>query len=301
MTVIDWLLDSDPSIRWQVMRDLLDAPADEVARERARVAREGWGARFLAAQRPDGTWGGGANFPEWTGTKPTLAVLRLLGPDPSDPAVQGAIDLVRQHVRWEYDDLPFFDGEVEPCINGSTVAIGDYFGQDVQGIVDRLLGEQMADGGWNCEQENGSRRGSFDTTINVLEGLLEHERVHGPSADITAARERGHEYLLERRLFRRLSTGEVIEPAYTRLFFPTRWHYDILRGLHYFRDAGVTPDERMTEGLDLLESKRDTEGRFPIEFTYPGEVHFEMDEGDGKPSRWTTLRALRVLRWAGSA
>jgi hypothetical protein len=299
MTALDWLLDSDPSIRWQVMRDLLDAPPDEVAAERAKVATEGWGARFLDAQRADGSWGGGGNFPEWTGTKPTLAVLRLLGPVPTDPRVRGAIDLVRERVRWEYDDLPFFDGEVEPCINGSTVAIGSYFGQDVQGIVDRLLGEQMTDGGWNCEQENGSTRGSFDTTINVLEGLLEHERATGATADVTAARLRGQEYLLERRLLRRLFTGEVINPAYTRLFFPTRWHYDVLRGLDYLRGAGVVPDERVDEAIELIRSKRDADGRFPIEFTYPGEVHFEMEDGDGKPSRWSTLRAMRVLRWYG--
>lgn len=298
MTVEDWLLDSDPSIRWQVLRDLLDAPADEVAAERARVANEGWGAQFLDAQREDGTWGGGANFPEWTGTKPTLAVLRLLGPLPTDPRVRHAIDLVREHVRWEYDDLRFFDGEVEPCINGSTVAIGAYFGQDVQGIVDRLLTEQMADGGWNCEQENGSTRGSFDTTINVLEGLLEHERAAGGDADVTAAQLRGQEYLLERGLLRRLSTGEVIDPAYTRLFFPTRWHYNVLRGLDHLRNASAVPDQRVDEAIELLRSKRDADGRFPLEFTYPGEVHVQMEAGDGQPSRWNTLRAMRVLRWS---
>ncbi len=298
MTVEDWLLDSDPSIRWQVLRDVLDAPADEVAAERARVANEGWGAQFLDVQREDGTWGGGANFPEWTGTKPTLDVLRLLGPLPTDPRVRHAIDLVREHVRWEYDDLRFFDGEVEPCINGSTVAIGAYFGQDVQGIVDLLLTEQMADGGWNCEQENGSTRGSFDTTINVLEGLLAFEQATGPSDEITAARRRGEAYLLDRRLLRRLSTGEVITPMYTKLFFPTRWHYDVLRGLHYLRDAGVEPDERVDEAVELLRSKRDSDGRFPLEFTYPGKVHVQMEAGDGQPSRWNTLRAMRVLRWS---
>jgi hypothetical protein len=297
--VIDWLLEGDPSIRWQVLRDLLDAPDDQVRAERERVAGEGWGAALLDAQRPDGTWGGGANFPEWTGTKPTLAVLRLLGPIPTDPRVQEAIARVRANVRWEYDDLPFFDGEVEPCINGSTVAIATYFGQDVTPIVERLLTEQMADGGWNCEQENGSIRGSFDTTINVLEGLLEYERAHGARADITAARERGQEYLLERRLLRRLSTGEVIEPAYRHFFFPTRWHYDVLRGLGYFREAGVALDERMTEALDLVEERRGPDGRWVMEHEYPGETHFPLDEGVGRPSRWITLRALRVLRWAG--
>jgi hypothetical protein len=297
LTSPDWLLDSDPSIRWQVMRDLTDEPADVVAAERAKVANEGWGARLLDLQGADGYWDSGANFPEWTGTKPTLVVLRQLGPIPTDQRVQRAIELVRQNVRWEYDELPFFAGEVEPCINGATVAIGAYFGQDVQGIVDRLLTEQMADGGWNCEQENGSTRGSFDTTINVLEGLLEHERATGGSPDVTAARRRGEEYLLERNLLRRKSTGEVINPMYKYLFFPTRWHYDILRGLDYFRDAGAEPDARMTEAIELLESKRDADGRFPLEYTYPGEVHFEIDDGEGEPSRWNTLRALRVLRW----
>jgi hypothetical protein len=297
MTVTDWLLDSDPSIRWQVMRDLLDESADVVAAERARVAHDGWGAQFLALQPPDGVWGGGANFPEWTGTKPTLVVLRILGPDPADPAVRRAVELVHQNCKWEYDDLPFFDGEVEPCINGGTVAIGAYFGQDVQGIVDRLLTEQMADGGWNCEQENGSVRGSFDSTINVLEGLLEFERATGGSSDVAAARRRGQEYLLDRRLLRRLSTGEVINPMYKYLFFPTRWHYDILRGLDYLRDADVVPDERVDEAIELLRSKRDADGRWPLEYTYPGDVFFEIEDGEGKPSRWNTLRAMRVLRW----
>jgi hypothetical protein len=155
----------------------------------------------------------------------------------------------------------------------------------------------MADGGWNCEQENGSTRGSFDTTINVLEGLLAHERATGRSTEVAAARRRGHDYLLDRNLLRRLSTGELIDPAYTRLFFPTRWHYDVLRGLDYLRNADVVPDERMDEAIELLRSKRDADGRWPIEFTYPGEVHFEMEDGDGKPSRWSTLRAMRVLRW----
>jgi len=297
MTVIDWLLDSDPAIRWQVMRDLLDVPADEIAAERALVASEGWGARFLDAQREDGTWGGGANFPEWTGTKPTLAVLRLLGPVATDTRVSHAIDLVREHVRWEYDDLPFFDGEVEPCINGSTVGIGAAFGQDVSGIVDRLLTEPMADGGWNCEQENGSIRGSADSTINVLEGLLAYERATGASPEVTAARRGGEAFLLDRRLLRRLSTGELMDEDFTRLHFPTRWHYDVLRALDYLRDAGIQPDERVDEAIELVRSKRDTEGRWPLEASYSGEVFFEMEDGDGRPSRWTTLLAMRVLRW----
>jgi hypothetical protein len=192
---------------------------------------------------------------------------------------------------------PLFAGEVEPCINGRVLAIGAYFGQDVQGIVDRLLGEQMADGGWNCEQENGSTRGSFHTTICVLEGLLEHEGVTGGTTATTAARERGQEYLLERRMLRRLSTGEVIDPAWTQLSFPTGYHYDVLRGLDYLRAAEAKPDNRVAEAAALIEAKRDDEGRWPLDRRHADDLDFEMEESEGRPSRWITLRALRVLRW----
>ncbi len=300
MTVLEWLLDADPSIRWQVMRDLTDEPAEVVAAERAKVATEGWGAQLLALQAADGQWGGGTYFPEWTSTTNTLALLRCMGLDPASDQARRAVALVAENARWEYDNLRFFDGEVEPCINGQAVAIGAYFGQDVKGIVDRLLNDQMADGGWNCEQERGSVRGSFDSSINVLEGLLEYERAVGPDPAVTAARLRGQEYILDRRLFRRLSTGEVIEPntgVWLRFAFPGRWHYDVLRGLDYLRAADVTPDERVTEAIELLRGKREADGRWLLELTYPGAVHFEMEAEDG-PSRWNTLRAMRVLRWA---
>jgi len=302
MSVIDWLFDADPSIRWQVMRDLLDAPTDEVAAERAKVATEGWGARLLALQRDDGYWAGErAYFPAFTSTHSTLLLLRELGLEPQSPEARRAVSLVRERdVRFEYDDLPYFGGEVEPCINSSVVAIGSYFGVDVRPIVDRLLGEQMADGGWNCEQERGSTRGSFDTTIHVLEGLLAYEQAVRVSLEVADARRRGEAYLLERRLLRRLSTAEVIQPRYKVLFSPTpRYLYDILRGLDYLRAAGIEPDERMTEAIELLESKRDGEGRWPVEYAYDGEHHFEMDDAEGLSSRWNTLRALRVLRWWG--
>jgi hypothetical protein len=304
MNVIDWLLDSDPAIRWQVLRDLTDASADEVAAERARVATEGWGAQLLSAQRADGTWGGGAYAPEWTSTTSTLQFLRHFGVDPKDDPVQRAIQLVRANVTWEYDDLPYFDGEVEPCINGQAVAIGSYFGQDVQVIVDRLLTEQMADGGWNCEQEperGGSTRGSFDSTINVLEGLLEYERATGAKPDVAAARERGHEYLLERRLLRRLSDGEIGDRKWLYFAFPTGWHYNALRALDYLRDARIPPDERVNEALELVESKRDADGRWPLDLALHDELPIDLGEAVGEPSRWNTLHALRVLRWAGRA
>ena len=308
--VIRWLLDSDPAIRWQVMRDLTDAPADEVAATRARVATEGAGAQLLALQAADGRWGGAAWNRGWNSTMHVLLLLRDMGLDPASDQARRAVGLVRDRVTWQgwaaYDGNPFFAGEVEPCINGQVGAIGAYFGQDVQGIIDRLLAEQLPDGGWNCEAANGSTRSSFNTTICVLEALLEHERAVGTSPEVTGARLRGQEYLLERRLFRRRSTGEVIErdrkgdAAWTRFAFPTWWHYDVLRGLEYLRRADVVPDERVAEAIDLVASKRDGDGRWPLETRYPGQRPIEIDEGEGRPSRWITLRALRVLNWFGA-
>jgi hypothetical protein len=296
---IDWLLDSDPAIRWQVMRDLLDEPHEAIANERARVATEGWGARLLALQDPTtGLWAGGTFAPLFTSTFFTLKLLHDLGVDPAADQVRAAIPLVRD-ARWDYDrSMRFFEGEVEPCINGRVLTIGAYFGEDVSAVVDRLLGEQMEDGGWNCEQENGSVRGSFDTTISVLEGLLDFERATGGSPAVAAARQRGEEYLLDRHLFRRRSTGEVIKPRYLQFSFPTYWFYDVLRGLDYLQDAGVEPDPRMDEAVELVRSKPDPAGRWPLENVHrEGVVHFEMEAGEGEPSRWNTLRALRVLRW----
>lgn len=314
--VVAWLLDSDPAIRWQVLRDLTGAPAEEVAAERARVATEGAGAALLALQAPDGRWGGAAWSRGWTSTMHVLMLLRDLGLDPASDQARRAIGLVRDRVTWqgsgppECDHQPFFAGEVEPCINGQVAAVGAYFGEDVRGIVDRLLGEQLADGGWNCEAANGSTRSSFNTTICVLEALLAHERRAGRSAAVTAARQRGEEYLLERRLFRRRSTGAVIDhdrkvgpagahghPAWTRLAFPTWWHHDVLRGLDHLRRAGVAPDARVGEAIELVAAKRDADGRWPLEVRYPGDMPVEIDDGEGRPSRWITLRALRVLDW----
>jgi hypothetical protein len=311
----DWLLDSDPALRWQVLRDLTSAAPEEVAAERARVATEGWGARLLALRDEDGQWAGGACFPAnfrgdfsqgqpWTSTFPTLTLLRDLGVDPNAPQVREAIALVAENCRWEHAGQRFFDGEVEPCINGRTVAIGAYFGVRVEDIVARLLGEQLEDGGWNCETENGSVRSSFHTTFCVLDGLLEYERATGESAvssAAVAARRRGQEYLLERTLLRRLSTGEVVEEDWLRFSFPTWWHYDVLRALDYFREAfratGEAPDPRLAEAVALVRSKQQPDGTWLLENTHPGAVHFSMEDGDGRPSRWNTLRALRVLNW----
>ena len=303
-SVIGWLLDSDPSIRWQTMRDLTDAPDEEVAAERAKVATEGWGAQLLAGQEAGGYWGAGTSNPEWVSLR-ALLLLRHMGLHPTSEAARRAVARVRDNVTWQgvlpqdaaWHGKPLFAGEVEPCINGRVVTVGSYFGEDVQGIVDRLLGEQMSDGGWNCEQERGSTRGSFHTTICVLEGLLEHERATGGSPAVRAAREWGQEYLLERRMLRRLSTGDVINPAWTRFSFPTGYRYDVLRGLEYLSRAGITPDARMAEAIDLVASKRDASGRWPLENVHPDQLDAEPGAAEGRPSRWNTLRALRVLDW----
>jgi len=288
----------------KVGQDLTDAPAEEVAAERAKVATEGWGVQLLTGQGADGYWGAGTSNPEWVSLR-TLLLLRDMGLDPTSEEARHAVARVRDNVTWQgvlpqdaaWHGKPLFAGEVEPCINGRVVTVGAYFGQDVQGIVELLLGEQMADGGWNCEQERGSTRGSFHTSICVLEGLREHERATGGSPAVTAARERGQEFLLERRMLHRLSTGEVIDPAWTQFSFPTGYHYDVLRGLEYLRSAGIMPDERMAEAINLVASKRDADGRWALENVHPDELDAEPGVAEGRPSRWNTLRALRVLDW----
>ena len=308
-SVIPWLLDSDPSIRWQVMQDLIDAPPKDVAAERARVASEGAGATLLGLQGTDGRWAGAAWNRGWNSTMHVLMLLRDMGLDPASDQARSAVDLVRDRVTWkgcapkQCDGNAFFEGEVEPCINGQVGAAGAYFGQDVRGIVDRLLREQLPDGGWNCEAPERSTRSSFNTTICVLEALLEHERAGSGTPAVSEARLRGQEYLLERRLLRRRSTGQVIERdrkgngSWARFAFPTWWHYDVLRGLEYLRSAGVTPEGRMAEAIELVASKRDADGRWLLGTRYPGVMPIETDEGEGRPSRWNTLRAWRVLRW----
>jgi hypothetical protein len=296
---IDWLLDSDPSLRWQVMRDLTDTPADVVATERARVASDGWGAQLLDLQRTDGNWGDGNALPFWWTNMYSLVFLRDLGVDPANPRVRAAIDRVNAHVNFgpEFGNSAFFHGEVEPCINGRVVALGAYFGERRDALVDRLLSEQLADGGWNCEAERGSVRSSFHTTLCVLEGLLAFEYAFGATQALTNARLRGQEYLLERRLLRRLSTGDIINQAWTRLAFPPLWHYDVLRALDYFRSAKVQGDARIDEALALVMRRRQPDGRWLLDVRHRDTLQTEMAGEVGQPNRWVTLRAVRVLRW----
>jgi hypothetical protein len=281
------------------MRDLTDTPAEIVAAERSRVASEGWGPRLLDQQRPDGQWGDGVATPFWWSNLYTLLFLRDLGLDPTSARARTAIDRVRSHVTWGpgFGDSPFFAGEVEPCINGRVVALAAYFGEPSDRLVDRLLSEQLADGGWNCEAERGSVRSSFHTTICVLEGLLAFEQAFGAASAVTDARRRAHEYLLERRLLRRLSTGEIIEPAWTEFAFPTLWHYDVLRALDYLRAAGVQPDARVEEAVATVLDRRQGDGRWLLDVRHRNTLHEELAGTVGAPNRWMTLRALRVLDW----
>jgi hypothetical protein len=315
--VLEWLLDpdrSDPSIRWQVLRDLLGAPEDTWRAERARVETEGFGARLLAHQDEDGLWAGGAHFPAdyvwggdepgqpWTSTSHALAQLREFGLDPASERARWTVEAIGRNARWEHDDQPYWEGEVEPCINGAAVANGAYFGVDVSGIVERLLAERLDDGGWNCEAERGSVRSSFDTTINVVEGLLQYELAFGASDELVGARRSGEEYLLARSLFRRLSTGEPADERYLALLNPSRWHHHVLRGLEHLRHAADTTgqalDPRLEEAIDHVRSRQLEDGRWPVDWNPTGRTWFDLDDGDGQPSRFVTLRALRVLdRW----
>lgn len=292
--VARWLLDGDPAIRWQTMRDLTSEPAEVVARERSRVASEGWGRALLDRQAPQGWWN--SNDRGWMITMDALALLREMGLDPSSDEARRAVARVKANLRWEsLGNRPYFDGETEACINGAILAFGSYFGERCDRIVDRLLGEQPADGGWNCEAPP-STRSSFNSTIRVLEGLLEHERAWGSSTAVSDARRKAHEYLLERHMFRRLSTGEVVQADWTLFTFPTSWRYDVLRGLDYLQGAAVKPDERVAEAVGIVEGRRREDGRWLMDHLHADRLGFLLEE-TGKESRWNTLRALRVLRW----
>ena len=299
MDAIDWLLDSDPAIRWQAMRDLGDALPDVVAAERARVAREGLGADILACQGLDGAWHR-PDAPDWLPTLFTAQLLRSTGVDPADPLVASAMERLQSGFRWheEFGAKPFFDGEVEPCINGGALAAGAYFGWPSEDLARRLLAEQLGDGGWNCEAPK-STRSSYHTTICVLEGLLEYERAAGSSPETAHARRRGEEYLLERHLFRRRSTGEIASPDFLTFAYPPRYEYDVLRALDYFRAAGVEPEARMSDGLQAVTARRQADGRWLLDRVHGEALALPVPFGEfaGGPSRWNTLRALRVLRW----
>ncbi|MFJ3957234.1 hypothetical protein [Arthrobacter sp. NPDC090010] len=309
-----WLLEGDPSLRWQVMRDLLDVPEDAWRAERLRVASDGDGARLLALAGQDGQWAGGSFVPEgftpelwrqegqpWTATTYCLTQLREFGLDPGMPRIREIVRLVGENSRWDHEGQRYWDGEVDTCINARTLADGSYFGLELTELTAWMLREQQPDGGWNCERENGSVRSSFDTTINAVEALLEVERSGQGGDEVSAARAAGEEYLLERSLLRRLSTGELVDREYLDLSYPRRWRYDVLRAADHLRSAAVrdgkAPDLRMQEAVEHIRSRRQEDGRWLLDSELRGRVWFTLDDGVGLPSRWVTLKALRVLKW----
>lgn len=304
----EWLLDSDPALRWQIERDLLDRPEWEATR--SRVSVEGIGARLLALQDDSGQWAGGAFFPAdfadsedesqpWTATTWTLNSLREWGIDAD--VLRGTAELLAENSRWEYDDMPYWGGEVDCCINGWTVANGAWLGVQMGGLVEWFVEHQMADGGWNCEWVDGSFRSSFHSTLNSLKGLLAFEVATGGSPAVREARRRGEDYLLCRSLFRRLSTGEPVAPWVFRFRSPARWAYSVLNAADYFRAAalhdGTDPDPRMADAIEVIRTARQADGTWLQQEPLPGRVWFDVDVPDGEPSKWLTLSGSRVLAW----
>ena len=299
---IKWLLDSDPAIRWQVMRDLTGEAPSAIAAERARVATEGWGAQLLAAQSPGGSWGSGPNWDLITLN--SLVALKDLGLDPASKQSLKMIDRIDKRLVFKWlNNRPYFHGETEPCINGRILGLGAYFKEPNDALAKQLLAEQLEDGGWNCEawpflspKHPPSQRSSFHTTICVLEGLLEYERAGRKSAVVTKSRKRAENYILERRMFRSLRAGKVIDNRWLRFSFPAFWHYDVLRGLDYLRNAGIKPDSRVSEAIKIVIERRHQNGRWPLNLLHPEHIPLKMETDVGSASRWNTLRALRVLR-----
>ncbi len=307
MDTVTWLLDSDPALRWQAMRDLTDVSPAVIEMERKRVSTEGLGAEILSRQQPNGLWRRD-EAPAWLTTLFTMQLLRATGIDPAEPAMEAAVARLDAGLRWNcqggcWDLRPpetggntFFEGEVEPCINGGVLALGAYFGRPVESLARRLIAEQLDDGGWNCEAPK-STRSSFHTTICVLEGLLEYERAVGSAPEIAAARRRGEEYLLQRSLYRRLSTGKIANPEFLEFAFPARYHYDVLRALDYFRNSHDQSDARTRDAAHIVGSRQQADGRWLLDRAYDEALALPFGESVGGPSRWNTLRALRVLRW----
>ncbi len=316
-TLIAWLLDSDPALRWQVERDLVGEPPKVWEATRARIATEGFGARLLALQDADGQWAGGAFFPAdfdfqapeaaeragqpWTATTWTLNSLREWGLDPAVLRERRTAELLAENSRWEYENLPYWSGEVDCCINAWTVANGVWLGADIAGIVDWFVEHQLSDGGWNCEWVEGSTRSSFHSTLNSLKGLLAYDAATGGMDATLAARRFGQEYMLERGLFRRLSTGEPVAPWVDRFAYPFRWVYNVLDAAEYFRQAslvdGMKPDPRMADAIELIRAARQPDDTWLQAGRHPGRVWFEVDAPAGEPSKWLTLLGTRVLAW----
>jgi len=317
--LIDWMLDSDPALRWRVQRDLEGAPPAVWQATRARVATEGFGARLLALQDADGQWAGGAYFPQdfdfdgpeaavdagqpYLATTWSLNALRDWGVDAA--VLAGTAELLAANSRWEYDDLPYWGGEVDCCINAFTLANGGWLGVDVSGLAHWFIEHSLADGGWNCEWVDGSTRSSFHSTLNSLKGLLYYESAVGGSDELRAARHGGEEYLLQRRLLHTLTTNEPIGPWAYRFAYPFRWFYSVLSAADHFRAAalydGTAPDPRLAEAMEVIRTARRPDGTWLQARRHPGRVWFEVDVPAGEPSKWLTFYGTRVLEWWDAA
>jgi hypothetical protein len=303
--MLDWLLSGDASIRFQASRDLAGEKEEGLAALRSRIASAGWGARLLAARRPDGHWGRGYYQPKWTSTHYSLQDLRRLEAPPSNGEARSSIAMLLAETEGPdggvyYSPMMIRTGRPsDVCINGMVLDFASYFrvlAARLRALVDLLLATRMGDSGWNCEAYRGASHSSFHTTISVLEGLAEFSRSEPAyrSGEIAEAVSSGAEFLLKHRLYKSHRSGEIFDRKMTMLSYPFRWRYDILRALDWFRYAGRPYDPRMDEALELLRSKKRKDGTWPLQCRHPGVTHFEMEETGG-PSRWNTLRALRVL------
>jgi hypothetical protein len=284
-----WLLDGDPAVRWRVLRDLTGASERSVARERARIASEGWGARLLAAQDPDGGWGGGVYSPKWTSTTYTLMHLMWLGlPRRHPAALRGCQRLWEWQAGWR---VP------ETCIVGILIHLTSAHGYDaarLDAMVEYLLDQQLTDGGWNCAtRDDKGKHSSFHTSILALEALDAYTRLGG-RVSATAALRRGREFFLAHRLYQSHRTGAVAIRGSTRFPAFPEWHFDVLRGLELFAQSDQR-DERLRDAIDIVRDARRKDGRWPTYSAYPGRQWFQLEPPG--PSRWNTARALRVLRW----
>ena len=298
--VIQWLLQGDLAIRWQAQQDLLGAAEAVVQAERQQVSTTGWGARLLSYQEPSGLWGGGLYGPKWISTTYTMLLLRRLGFDPGNSQAQQACRILLDKGFYADDGINFFRSfkHSETCVTGMVLSILAYFDfQDerLASLVEHLLNQQMADGGWNCESYKGATHSSFHTTISVLEGLREYEK-RRPEPGLTDSQNRAVEFLLIHRLFRSHRTGEVVDARMTRFSFPPRWRYDVMRVLDYFQERNIPSDPRMADAIDLLKKKQRPDGTWLLQNRHPGRTFFEMEKVR-RSSRWNTLRALRILQW----
>ena len=302
-SVIQWLLDGDPAVVWQVQRDLFDEPVKIYQNSQKRVATEGWGAQFLGLQDSEGTWAQGLYGPKWQSTTYTMLTLRRLGLPSDNPQAQRGCQVLLDGGFMPDDGINYIRNpniqHSETCITGMVLSVLAHFrypDERLHAIANHLLGQQMADGGWNCESYNGATHSSFHTTISVLEGLWEYEKTFGANPKITAARAQAHEFLWLHRLYRSHRTGKIVDQKLTKLTFPPRWRYDLMRVLDYFQDCNAPQDERVAEGIELLRSKQRKDGTWPLNAGMSGRYFFHMEKA-GQPSRMNTLRALRILRW----